>query len=184
MISTGTTVHGHWRMAICVARPARAATGARRTNAWVSHWVHWVHRVQRSSIVVASSATILAVSFLTFHLECSKLSGTLGLINLSAAAHWRWAVGPGKLVGKHSLLAKVVVVVCAAHVCILGNALFAGFPAYKRTAHGTGHDTRCNDEDCSRKHDPATPLYVRHEQQNVDQEGQKSDQQSRDGEDE
>lgn len=159
-------------MPICVPRPARAATGARGTDAWVSHWVHRVHWVQRGSIVVTSSATVLTVSFLAFHLECSKLSGTLGVVNLSATAHRWWAVSPGKLIGKHSLLANVVVVVCAAHVCILGNTLFAGFPAYKRASHGAGHNTRCNDEDGGRKHDPATPLYVRDKQQDVDQEGQ------------
>jgi hypothetical protein len=164
---------------ISVARSTRSTTSACRTNARIPYWVH---RVQWSPVIIASAAAVLTVGLLTLHFESSKL-GSLSFVNLSATAHWWRAVGSRKLVSKHTLLTKVFVVVRAVHVRIFGNALFAGLPAHKCTTHSAGHDTRCNNENCSRKHDPATPFHVWHEKQDVNQEGQKSDEQGRDGKD-
>lgn len=112
---------------------------------------------------------------MTLHLESGELSSAFLLVSLSGATHgWR-AVGSWKLIREHALLAEVLVVIRTAHVRILSNALFASFPAHKRAAHGAGYHAGCHDEDRSRKHDPAAPFYMRHKEQDVDQESQKSD---------
>jgi hypothetical protein len=131
---------------------------------------------------LTSAAAVLAVGFLASHLEGGVLRRTFGIIDLSATAHrWR-AFSSGKLVRKHALLADVFVVVGTVHVCVFSNALFARFPAHKRASHGACHNAGCHDEDCSRKHDPATPFHVWNEEKNVNKEGQKSNQQCWNGE--
>jgi len=180
LVCAGASIHGHWRVRFSITRSAGSTTSACRTDARVPRWIHGV---QRSAIIVASTAAILAVSLLALHFESSKLR-SLRVVNLSGTAHrWR-AVGSRELVSKHALLAKVFVVVLAIHVRIFGNTLFARLPAHKRAAHSAGHNTGCNNENCSRKHDPAAPFHVWHEKQNVNQEGQKSDEQGWDGKNE
>lgn len=179
VITAWATVHWHRRVPVCIAGSTRTATSTCGANAGVTHRVHWV---QRSAVVVAAGATVLAVGLLALHFKGSKLGVALAVVDLSATAHWWRAVSSGKLIRKHTLLAKVFIVIRAAHVCVFGDTLFASLSAYKGTAHSAGHDTGCNNEDCSRKHDPTTPLDVGHEQENVHQEGQQSYQQGRDGE--
>ena len=159
LVCAGTSVHWHRRVAFSIARSARSTTSACRADARVSRWVHGV---QRSAVVVTSTAAVLAIGLLALHFESSKLR-SLRVVNLSGTAHgWR-TVGSWELVGKHALLIKVFVVVLAIHICIFGDTLFARLPAHKRAAHRAGHDTGCNNENCSRKHDPAAPFYVWHE---------------------
>jgi hypothetical protein len=183
LVCTWTSIHRHRWVSICI-RPARSTTSACRTDTGISRGVCCVHGIQWSAIIIASSAAVLTVGLLALHFERSKLRRTLGVVKLSGPAHWRWAVGSGELISKHTLLTKGLVVVCAVHVCVLSNTLFARFPADKSAAHSACHDTGCNDENRSRKHDPAAPFHVWHEQQDVDQESQKSDEQSWDGKDE
>jgi hypothetical protein len=178
-IRARASVHGHGRVSVCITRPARSATGARRANAGISCFVR---RIQRSPVVVAPAAPVLTVGFLTLHLKSGILRG-LGGVSVSAVAHRRGTVGSGELVRKHTLLAEGFVVVCAVHVGVLGNTLFARLPADKRTAHRAGHDAGCNNKDGSREHDPATPFHVWDEQQDVHQESQESDEQGWDGKD-
>jgi hypothetical protein len=173
LVWAGPSIHRHWRVAFSVTRPARSTTSTCRADAWVSHWIHGV---QWGAVIVASAATIMAVGLLALHFESSKLR-SLRVIHLGGTAHWWWAVGSWELVSKHTLLAKVFVVVRAIHVRIFSDTLFARLPAHKRAAHSAGHDTGCNNENCSRKHDPAAPFHMWHEKKNVNQEGQKSDEQ-------
>jgi hypothetical protein len=130
---------------------------------------------------LASAAAILAVGFLASHLKGGVLCRTFRIVDLSAAAHWWWTVSSGELIRKHALLTDVFVVIGTVHVCIFSNALFACFPAHKRASHGACHNAGCHDEDCSRKHDPAAPFHVWDEEKNINEEGQKSNQQRWDG---
>ena len=159
LVCARTSIHGHRRVAFSIARSARSTTSACRADARVPCWIHGV---QWSAIIITSTAAVLAVCLLALHFESSKLR-SLRVVNLSAAAHGWWAVGPWELVGKHALLIKVFVVVLAVHICIFGDTLFARLPAHKRAAHSAGHDTGCNNENCSRKHDPAAPFHVWYE---------------------
>lgn len=177
LVRTGTTVHGHGKMSFTIARSSRATSSARRSHTRVTHWV------QRGLVISTPAAAILAVCLLAFHLKGSEMRGALRIIDLGAAAHGRRAVGSGKLICEHTLLLEVFVVVLAAHVCVLGNALFARFPADEGPAHGASEDAGCDDQNGSREHDPSTPFYVRHEEQDVDEECQKSDEKSWDGQD-
>ena len=159
LVCTRTSIHGHRRVGFSIARSARSTTSACRANARVPCWIHGV---QWSAIVVTSTAAVLAISLLALHFESSKLR-SLRVVNLSATAHGWWAVGSWELIGKHTLLIKIFVVVLAVHVCIFGDTLFARLPAHKRAAHSAGHDTGCNNENRSRKHDPAAPFHVWYE---------------------
>jgi hypothetical protein len=178
LIRAGKTVHGHWWAAFGIVGPARAAASARRTDARVSHLVC---RIQRSPVILTSSTAILAVGFLASHLKGGVLCRAFRIVDLSAAGQrWR-TVGSGELIRKHALLTEIFVIIGTIHVCILSNALFAGFPAHKRAPHGACHNAGCHDEDGSRKHDPAAPFHVWDEEKNINEKGQKSDQQCWDG---
>ena len=108
----------------------------------------------------------MAVGFLASHLKGGVLGRTFRIVDLSGAGHgWR-TVGSGKLIRKHALLTEVFVIVGTVHVGVFSNALFASFPAHKRSSHGACHNAGCHDEDCSRKHDPATPFHVWNEEKN------------------
>jgi hypothetical protein len=160
LVWTWTSVHRHWWVSVCIAGPARTTTSACRTNTGISRRTRGVYGIQWSAIIIAPSAAVLTVGLLALHLERSKLRRTLRFVKLSGPCHWRWAVGSGELISKHTLLTEGFVVVCAVHVRVLGNTLFARFPADKGAAHSAGHNAGCNDENCSRKHDPAAPFHV------------------------
>ena len=159
LVWAGAAIHRHWRVTVSITRPARSTASACRADAWVSHWIHGV---QGSAVIVTSTATVLTVSLLALHFESSKLR-SLSVVNLSATAHRWWAVRSWELVSKHALLAEILVVVRAVHVRVFSDTLFARLPAHKRAAHSAGHDTGCNNENCSRKHDPAAPFHMWHE---------------------
>lgn len=107
--------------------------------------------------------------------------------------HWRRAVGSGELrglallqhgrVGHHAGLSQVVVVILPAHFRIFLDPLLPGFPGDEGAAHGAREDAAGNDEDDSGEHDPAAPLHVGDEEQDVDEEGEQSNDHGGDGED-
>lgn len=177
-VAARTAVHWHRRCFILHVWPTRTATSARGPDAGIAD------RVQRCPIIRTSATSfILAVGLLALHLKRSELWRSLGVHRSTTAHRWR-TVGSRKLVGHQALLVQVLVVVRAVHIRILRNTLLARLPAHQRPAHRTSDHAGCHNQDGSRKYDPATPLHVRDEQKDVDQECEKRDQQGRDSQDE
>ena len=76
--------------------------------------------------------------------------------------------------GRRGVLA--VVVVLAAHLGVLGDALLARLAADDGAAHGAGQHAADDDQDGGGQHDPAAPAHVGDEEQDVDEEGEQRDQ--------
>jgi hypothetical protein len=127
-------------------------------------------------------AVPLLVRDVVLALRGTRSSLLLSLLFVSNEANlashgWR-AISSGQLIGHQAIVLQVVVVGCAIHLGILGNALLACLSRDQRSSHGAGNDTRSNDENGGCKNNPAAPLHVWNKQKNVNQEGQKRDQKS------
>lgn len=77
--------------------------------------------------------------------------------------------GP-QFVARRGVLA--IVEVLAAHLCIFGDATFSRLAADEGATHGAGHDAAGGQQDGGPEDDPSAPLEMRHEEQDVNQEGE------------
>jgi len=122
-------------------------------------------------------STVVTSSFVALGFEGCKLRP---FVVVEGAVHrWR-AVCSGQLIGHQTLIlhvVRVVVVVGTIHFGIFGDTLLASLSRYQSPSHGAGNNARGNDENGSCQNDPSSPLHVRNEQQNIDQESQESNQQ-------
>lgn len=69
-----------------------------------------------------------------------------------------------------------IVVVFAAHLGILGNALLSGLSAHDGPPHGARDQAAEGNQDGSSQNNVGTPCQVGHEEQNVDEEAEQANQ--------
>lgn len=175
----------HWGR-IRIVHRSRASAGARRSNARVTLWV------QRDAIVsITSAGSIITPRFLPLHFKRSKLRGTT-VLHRSTATHGRRTFSSrqvvditlGQTINHDAVLRQVLVVCSAIHIGVLRDALLAGFPTDQGPSHGASNDAGRDNQKCGSQHDPASPLHMRDEKENVDEKGQQRHQQGGKSQDE
>lgn len=175
----------HWGR-IRIVHRSRASAGARRSNARVTLWV------QRDAIVcITSAGSIITPRFLPLHFKRSKLRGTT-VLHRSTATHGRRTFSSrqvvditlGQTINHDAVLRQVLVVCSAIHIGVLRDALLARFPTDQGPSHGASNDAGRDNQKCGSQHDPASPLHMRDEKENVDKKGQQRHQQGGKSQDE
>jgi hypothetical protein len=68
-----------------------------------------------------------------------------------------------------------VVVILAAHLCVLGNALLPRLPAHDGPPHGARDQAAQGNQDGGGEDEVRTPGDVGHEEQDIDEEAQETD---------
>lgn len=166
--------HCHPRRHIPIhIRSSPSCTARSHTWSWIQRCpvIHWTAH----SISISTPRS----SILPLHLKCRELST---LLTHSSSRHRRWALCSWKLglrrwnsIIDRALLRHVLVVVLPAHLRILCDSLLARLSRHQSPAHGACDNAASDNEDGSRKHDPAAPCHVRDKEEYVDQEGEKCD---------
>ena len=139
------TTHRHSRRIFTVRWAIRSPS----TTSTSTPYARVSCRIQRLPVIGQGRrsrllSTITTPRILPLHLERSELrQARLLRIDRGAPAHWRRAIRAWQLV-RHQPgpvdVAKVLIVIGTAHVCVLRDPLLTRFSAHQRPSHSAGYN--------------------------------------------